>query len=280
MKKPILFLLTLFCTIQVSSLSFAQTNGWYKAKQIGNKTLVIKEPGMEPYYLGGYYLMKPKPIDFGADKEKIALTCSGCINTLVFDYWCMTSGGPDEQEQLLLGLNKEKITSIKNWTNEKYINGTIKYGNTFPDLQTAKTFKKLFFSELNDVNIYAIYLSETDTNRSIENFATEPNNQGDCGLRHNLEKRIEENINESEEFVGYDFIGIEGDGGFHSFYCHDINNDLISRFSLKINRYGLFDKIEDATAIKAYLNNPAAPVEPVPWYIAKTKRLKNTSSQH
>ncbi len=47
MKKQKIFFLTLFCVLQSFVSSFAQTNGWYKAKEIGNKTWVIKEPGFD-----------------------------------------------------------------------------------------------------------------------------------------------------------------------------------------------------------------------------------------
>ncbi|MBK9025835.1 MAG: hypothetical protein IPL69_18220 [Saprospiraceae bacterium] len=101
-------------------------------------------------------------------------------------------------------------------------------------------------------------------------------NNGDFGLRKNLLLRIEEDQNISEEFLGYDFIGIECDGSFHSFYCHDITNNLVDKFSLKLNSYGLFEKLEKPNEIREYLNSEETGLEPVPWYIVKVKRQKES----
>jgi hypothetical protein len=49
-----------------------------------------------------------------------------------------------------------------------------------------------------------------------------------------------------ETLIGFDVIGIELDGGFHSFHCHDLSTDLARRFSLEINEYGLFAAIANS----------------------------------
>jgi len=79
-----------------------------------------------------------------------------------------------------------------------------------------------------------------------------------------------------EEFLGYDFIGIECDGSFHSFYCHDITNNLVDKFSLNLNSYGLLEKLEKPNEIREYLNSEKTGLEPVPWYIVKVKRQKDS----
>jgi len=118
----------------------------------------------------------------------------------------------------------------------------------------------------------------------LDEFSEENNtdklnyNKGNFGLRHNLIKRTEEGNDRNEELLGYDFIGLECDGSFHSFYCHDITKELIDKFSLTLNANGLFDRPERPVEITEYLNAPEAGVEPVPWYIVKVKRQKNAGS--
>ena len=75
--------------------------------------------------------------------------------------------------------------------------------------------------------------------------------------------------------MGYDFIGVEASGSFHTFYCHGITQTLIDKFDLKLNDFGLFDEPKDPTSIREYLNTPNAPVVQVPWYIVKVKLIKN-----
>jgi hypothetical protein len=57
--------------------------------------------------------------------------------------------------------------------------------------------------------------------------------KGLFGLRENLQKKIEEKDDPTEEFLGYDFIGVENDGSFHSFYCHNIRDKIVDKFSFK-----------------------------------------------
>lgn len=186
------------------------------------------------------------------------------------------SDQPDSDERKALELTDEKIREIEKWTDSRFNS----YSNVFPDLETAIEFKTLFFKSRNDIDVYSLYFSETDTNLLLDEFAEGNNtdefnyNKGNFGLRNNLIKRAEEGDDINEELLGYDFIGVECDGSFHSFYCHDITKELIDKFALILNASGLFDKPERPTEIRAYLNSPDARVEPVPWYIVKVKRQK------
>ena len=237
---------------------------------------------MERHYNGGYYLIKTKPIDFGADKGKVVSTCSRCINFSVFDNWCLSwmSDKLDNKEKIELELTDNKIEEIQQWTDTKFENGA----NVFPDIETAIEFKDLFFKSRNDIEIYSLNFPETDTDLLISEFAEGSNtnefnyNNGDFGLRKNLIKKVEEKNNANDEILGYDLIGVECDGSFHSFYCHDITTTLIDKFSLRLNSFGLFDEPEKQNAIRKYLNDPETGLEPVPWYIVQVKQLRNASS--
>lgn len=232
---------------------------------------------MEKYYNAGYFLMKLKKINFGSDKNSIVHTCSGCINVLAFDYWCLswTNNKLNIKEKLELGLTDEMIIEIQNWTDKRFNENEINWGNAFPNLETALTYKKQFFNNNNDINIYTIYFSEQDINSIIYEFESDNLNNGNFALMYNLLNKIVENDNGNEEFIGYDFIGVECDGSFHSIYCHDITKELINRFELKLNKFGLFENIKNFEKIKEYLNDPKTLLEPVPWFIVKTKRIKN-----
>ena len=230
---------------------------------------------MEKYYNAGYYLMKLKPIEFGADKDKIVETCSDCINFSVFDYWCLSWTGDKltKEQKIELDLTDEKISAIQKWTDDKFDKKEIRWGNALPDLEAVLTFKSLFFSNIKNIDIYTIYFSETDTDSLIEEFDKDGMNNGNFGLRINLMKKNENKSATNEEFLGYDFIGVEGDGSFHSFYCHNITTALVNQFSLVINEHGLFQEIKEPKRLKDYLNIPENGLEPVPWYIVKTMKI-------
>ena len=226
---------------------------------------------MEPYYLGGYFLLKIESFGWSTDTNGIVQTCSGCINTQVFDYWCRSWAADRKAE---IGLTDETAMKIEKWADQNFSDDRLKWSSVFSDLETINAFKNLFFHDRNDMTIYAIYLNETDANSLIAAFENEEHNKGNFGLRLNLKHKIEETANLTEELLGYDLIGVEFDGSFHSFHCHGIGKELAGQFGLTLNQHGLFSHIPDPQVIRAYLNSGTAPVEPVPWYIAKTKRLK------
>ena len=147
---------------------------------------------MEPYYFGGYFLIKTKPFSFISIKNKIVQTCSGCINISAFDVsWCLSwTQDLDDKEKTELGLTDEQLIEIRKWTDQKFKEGTIKWGDALPDLETVSTFKDLFYRGRDDIRIYSIYLSKTDAESLIAAFGGESNFQGEFGLRENLQRRL------------------------------------------------------------------------------------------
>ncbi|MCA0383152.1 MAG: hypothetical protein LCH58_13375 [Bacteroidetes bacterium] len=233
---------------------------------------------METHYLAGYYLLKLKPLDFGDDINKTVWTCGNCLNISAFDNWCLSLGYEklDKKDKKALNLTDDKINEIYHWTDSRFsdlING-------FADLETAKEFKDLFYNSRDDIQILGLYFPQTDAELLIEDFREGNNvdefnyNNGDIGIRKNLQKKIVEQADSNEEFLGYDFIGVEGDGSFHSFYCSNITKTLTTKFNLKTNAFGLFDEIENREEIRAYLNDPKSLLEPLPYYFAKVTRVK------
>lgn len=94
---------------------------------------------------------------------------------------------------------------------------------------------------------------------------------GIFGLRQNLLLKIEEKENLNKVLLGYDLIGVEIGGTYHTFYCNNATQELIDRFNLSLNENGLFNEISDWTHVKEYLNDEKNGFELVPWYVAKTK---------
>jgi hypothetical protein len=96
---------------------------------------------------------------------------------------------------------------------------------------------------------------------------------GEIGIRLTLLKQIAETENDSETLLGFDFIGLDISGDFHSFHCHDIGNKLETKFGLKLNNYGMFDNSILFQPVLDYLNDPQNGCEPVPWFVAKIKMV-------
>jgi hypothetical protein len=227
------------------------------------------------FYLGGYYLIHPKPIAFGSQVSKIVYTCSNCINAHLLDHWSysFTTNNDSNIEHIksAYGLNSDDVFSIRDWADAAVGDKRVGWINLFKDLDTIREYRQKFFSHLSGTNIISIYFDENEADDLLEQFKPMEENFGELGLYENLIKKIPEVESIAETLIGFDVIGVELDGGFHSFHCHDLSADLGGRFSLEINEHGLLAAIENSKAVVEFMNDPENGFEPVPWFVCKSK---------
>lgn len=224
------------------------------------------------HYFGGYYLAKLAPVNFGSYNNAMIYTCSNCINDHLVDVWSYTwATGNDEravEAKEIFQLSEDQIGLIRDWVDEKHNESKLGWINVFADLDAAMEYKQRFFSHLNDIKVFALYFNEAEREYILDEYKPRPG-MGEIGLRLTLLKGIEETDN--EKFLGFDYIGIELDGDFHTFHCHDLGEEFSTKFEVTLNEYGLFDSDKSSDRILAYLNDDSNGCEPVPWVVAKTK---------
>lgn len=237
---------------------------------------------MNNFYLAGYYLIKPLSQNNNKEIGGQILSCSRCINLTYFDNWCLSWMNVQLSEDDLnkLQIDSEIVNQIQQWTDKRFQFGS----NVFPNIQMAIEYKNLFFKHHEDIIILGLYFDLEETEIFLDEFKQGNNlkefnyNSGDFALYHNLNRRIEELKSGQEETIGFDFIGVECDGSFHSIYCNNNIEKIINLFKLKKNEYGLFDKPINRKELSEYLNDPINGLEPVPWYIVKVTRYQRASS--
>jgi hypothetical protein len=227
------------------------------------------------YYLGGYYLIKLQPKEFGVDSKNLIYTCSNCLNNNLVDAWSYSWTAENDKQAIeakeIFNLSDSQLISIRTWVDRKHNEDKIGGLNVFTDIETVIEYKAEFFSHLSDIKIIALYFDEAERKDLLEEFKPKSETFGEIGLRLTLLKEIEET--ESEMFLGYDYIGIESSGDFHTFHCHDLSNEFPNKFKLSVNSFGLFENNNSSKQVLDYLNDETNGCEPVPWYIAKIKLL-------
>ena len=229
------------------------------------------------YFLGGYYLIKVRPASFGSVKNRYIQTCSSCINDSLLEDWAYSwDTQNDKNLNEIISLYKIQATlipKIRNWVDLKLEEGKIGWVNLFRDLQSAQTYQEAFFSHLKDIKLMAIYFDTQEMDHLIDDFNPENDAQGNIGLYQNLKMRIPEIKSANEKFIGYDIIGIELDGNFHTFHCHDLANQLATNFNIHTNEFGLYNSIPNMSEVLDFMNNEDNGFEPVPWFIVKTTQI-------
>ena len=229
------------------------------------------------YYLGGYYLTRLRPKTYGDEKGNLIYTCSECINDHILDIWSY-SWTTDNNQQIDkikddYGFSNKQIDEIRTWVDQKSNDNKIGFLNGFTDLETAIEYKRKFFNNMKNVKVFALYFDTKERTDILEEFKPQSEKFGEIGLRLTLLKEIEEQ--ENEVLIGYDYIGIESGGSFHTFHCHDIGKVLSDKFGLTLNKFGLFDSNINSKQVLDYLNDEENGCEPVPWFITKTKLMTN-----
>jgi len=218
-----------------------------------------------------------RPKTYGDDKDVLIYTCSNCINDNILDDWSYSWTTDNNRQinevQKNYQLSDTQIDQIRNWVDNKHNENKLGWINVFTDLETAIEYKNNFFPEFSDIKVMALYFEETERKDILDEFKPQSEKNGEIGLRLTLLKEIEENDN--EQFLGFDYIGIEIGGNFHTFHCHDIGKELSDKFGLTLNKYKLFDSDVNSEQVLDFLNNEENGCEPVPWFIAKTKLVTN-----
>jgi hypothetical protein len=229
------------------------------------------------YYLGGYYLTNLKPKSYGDEKGNIIYTCSECVNDHILDIWSY-SWTTDNNKQIdeikrNYQFSDKEINDIRNWVDNKFNDNKIGFLNVFTSLETALEYKNKFFAHINDIKIFALYFDTKERADILKEFKPQSEKNGEIGICLTLLKELEEQDN--EQLLGYDYIGIESGGSFHTFHCHDIGKELSDKFGLTINKFGLFESDINSKQVLDYLNDEENGCEPVPWFIVKTKLITN-----
>ncbi|SDY07915.1 hypothetical protein SAMN05444411_1208 [Lutibacter oricola] len=229
------------------------------------------------YYLGAYYLIKLKKIDFGKIKGSFIHTCSTCINDSYFDAWSISwaedGKNVSNETKSNFNLNEKLIIEVQNWSDQKFEENKIGWICAFADLKTLKKYKESFFPNENQARILSINFPESEKNEFLKLLNPENSSFGEIGISKNLKNGFQEN--NKEQTLGYDLIGVENSGEFHSFHCHDLSNDLKERFKIKINEYGLLDECNNWKEIVDYMNDKSNGFESVPWFYVKVKQLND-----
>lgn len=227
------------------------------------------------YYLAGYYLIKLRQLDFRSFSSKFIYCCSTCINDSLLDSfsrsWTFNS---DYLQQVkdYLKIDLTKINQIQEWVEKKDLEGRTGYLNIFYDIAAAKEYRDRFFSNLENIKIFALYFPCSESEDIIKEFELQNSSQVEFGIVHIL-KNKKKAIGDAN-IIGYDLIGIELDGNFHSFHCHDLYSDLNRQFGVQLNKYGLLDSDLNWEKLINYMNDEKNGCEPVPWYFAQIRLIE------
>lgn len=243
------------------------------------------------YFFGGYLLLRLPLLNWEQHpfSGKKLWTCSTCFNESLIDSWsyswcCVNETTPYDANTTLLdhvratyALDDEELSQLQSWCDDKFNEDKIGWPNLFVNLNTALEYHRIYLKQAPNCYLFALYFDEDSATRFITHHQPMGSQGGELGVCQILRGRQREQPNNHEQLLGYDVVGLELSGEFHSFHCHNMADDLSQRFNLTINQYGLFDPIENWQPVINYMNEDSTACEPAPWGIAKIKQIQLTA---
>jgi hypothetical protein len=226
---------------------------------------------METYYVGGYKWVLPTKKGDLAKAYPRLLTASSCINVSPLELWCWEDYSVAEvgveEDFLQLQLDREKVDAIRTYVTEQAALWRVNRYEFFADVKSAREYRAKFFAHLPRLELLRLDFSETERESYLHEFPRDPE-QYDAGMASLLAGGRPAAA--EGEVMGFDLIGVEPDGSFHSFHCHYLEQDMTERFGVVVNEFGLMDDPGDqAGVIVDFANDPDTGLEPVPWFMVR-----------
>jgi hypothetical protein len=131
------------------------------------------------------------------------------------------------------------------------------------DLSAARTFYQTYLKHVDAVKLIAIGLSSRDVDDALSDLAPLKGSD-ESGVYHVLtQRRI---LPDGYTVRGYDILGSEYGGSFHSFFCNGLEQAYQEILHVELNDQGLVNEYGAAQQAANYTNLETTGAEPVPWY--------------
>lgn len=230
------------------------------------------------YFLGSHYLLKMNPLGFGACRGKRVPTGSTCLNSSYFDAWSLSwaEDGKKISKEVLkeFGLSKKEVRNIQAWADPKFDEQALGWVNSFANLDVLREYKGRFFPAEEEAMALSIYFEAADIPDFRAEFEPKSENMGTVGILEALNRSISESEEPEGRFLGYDLIGMEFGGAFHSFHCFDCSVGLKEKLGIELNANGLIPSDAQRKALLEYAEDQENGLPAVPWYLVKVKEAK------
>lgn len=216
---------------------------------------------------GGYFVVRP----YGREDSM-----SDLLPPVVFSASpCITDIGPDftwaeplpndwkwRAEAESLGIAAERRNDVIEWLNEALAGGSIRWPNVLTSPDAARTFAAEFDLRCGELALLGIGL----TSPHLAAFLEE---EDASGIRQVLEQRVP--MAAGGQLLGYEVLGLEGDGTFHSWICNSLESDAATELEIRPNENGFLDTLTDAERVAQWAieGERGEPVFWQPWLVAR-----------
>jgi hypothetical protein len=224
---------------------------------------------------GGFFLTQPAVIP---KLERIPpggfLTVSKCLGEFVPDDWVYWN--PDDrraeraERARALGIEVSLLDHLKTWCTKQFTERhTLGYPNVIFDINTARVLvEQVLGPHAGPLTLLGIGLPFRVSGESFRGLRRVM--RGSVEISHGVPTILQSGVAlpEGGDFLGFDALGYEPHGTFHSSKCYKSDDSRLSQISH--NNYGYWTTLSDATKLCAiHSKGSAEEIVWLPWEIRR-----------
>lgn len=195
------------------------------------------------------------------------ITVSNCIVDTYPDSWALpwVDTPADELRSMRdsLGLDDNAFGDLRSWVEQAMESGDFGWPNVFFSVRAGREFSHRFLGALQGVRLVGLSLTKDVAADFLREEAPQEG-RGASGVWTMLARR--ELLAQPATQLGFDVLGAEYGGWFHTFSCNGLEKDFSDKLGVLFNQCGLIDEYVRAVAASEYTNRDDTGAEPVAWY--------------
>jgi hypothetical protein len=221
---------------------------------------------LDDYRVGGYFLVRV------ADREECMasellpdsfITVSRCLTDIFPESWAIGDGNGSEESNGF-DLPRQALGTVKREVASHFKNRYLGWPNVCYSTSIARQLAQKFLSHLSsqDMALIGVALHQEYVPEFLH---VEAPGAGDApqGVYDAIAYGMR--LEPGGTVLGYDVLGLDDNGSFHSWLCSGLEDDIYERFGIRPNAAGLLNSMEEAIQCALYAASDDVDAEPVLW---------------
>ncbi len=202
------------------------------------------------------------------------ITLSSCLTEFLPDLWALdwTSCSTDERIAAVkrLGVPEELLPTLRSSATEAFNRGDLGWPCVWQSASAARAALALVTSAPVEFVVLELGVPEDEAAVLLAELAPR-SGDAESGFLQRL--RSASPVEPRSSPLGWEVLGAEAGGSFHSWLCNSIPDDASAKLNVRPGPLGLLEAEHDAAAI-VELIEAGLGAEPVPWFRGAVSRVE------
>lgn len=226
---------------------------------------------------GGFYvtrlLRRPDGLAKQAPLPERLLTLSSCLTALLPDVWALEWSSCSHAERVRamekLGIAPEHLAALMRFATEAFDRGELGWQCVWHSLAAARAIKTRFAETNSSLVVLELGVPIDYVEKLLVALAPTDGVEK-SGFYLHIESRAR--LDESGISVGWEPLGAEREGSWHSWLCNGLQDQALARLGAAPGAFGLLSTEEEARGLVALVEGGLG-AEPASWFPGLLRRF-------